>query len=84
MAKHRGSYFLNRILRIFEEHGLLQGPQAQKAVQEAVVYACEEQDCNSGAVLEEIGARLGLCYACVQAAPQLSRSGLCLACLDKM
>ena len=84
MANHRGSFFLNRVLKIFESHGLFESPQAQKAVQEAVAYACDEQDCNSSAVLEEVGARLGLCHACNQAAPQLSRGGLCLGCLEKM
>lgn len=84
MANHRGAYFLNRVLKIFEEHGILQGPEAQKAVLAVVNYACEEQECNGGAVLEEIGARLGICYSCLQASPQLSRGGLCLACLEKM
>lgn len=84
MANHRGSFFLKRVLQILDSHGLLDSPQAQKAVQEVVTYACEEQDCNSSAVLEDIGARLGLCHACNQAAPQLSRGGLCLSCLEKM
>lgn len=62
----------------------MQGPEARKAVLEVVSYACEEQDCNSSAVLEEIGARLGICHACAQAASPLSRGGLCMACLEKM
>jgi hypothetical protein len=84
MANHRSSFFLNRILRIFQENGLFEHPNAQKAVLEAVQYGCEEQDCNGGAVLEEVGAQLGICYSCLQAAPQLSRGGLCAACLEKM
>ncbi len=84
MANHRGGYFLNRVLKIFEEHGLLQGPEAQKAVLEVVTYACEDQECIGGAVLEEIGARLGICSSCLQASEPLSRGGLCMACLEKM
>lgn len=84
MANHRGGYFLNRVLKIFDEHGLLKGPEAQKAVLEVVAYACEEQECIAGAVLEDVGTRLSICHACLQVSDPLSRGGLCLACLEKM
>lgn len=86
MANHRSSFMLNSVLKILEKNGIFKAadPQTvQKALLEVTTYATEEQDCNPAQVLDELGPQYGLCHGCLKAFPQVSRGGMCAACLDK-
>ncbi|MBS2039247.1 hypothetical protein JST97_29960 [bacterium] len=86
MANHRSSFMLNSVLKILDRNGVFNQVDrglVQKALLEVASYATEEQDCNPAQVLDELGPQFGLCYSCLKAHPQVSRGGLCAACLDK-
>jgi hypothetical protein len=82
MSNHAGSYMLNEVLRMLEERGVFtqMGPAAaQKLVLDIVKRSREEYDCNSGEILDQIGARLGICSCCAKASAELV-DGTCPKC----
>lgn len=72
---------LNRVLLLLEERGVFAQMQREAAQQLVldIVKLADRYDCNENAILEEIGERLGVCWVCRTAKPDLI-DDICVAC----
>jgi hypothetical protein len=72
---------LNKVLLLLEEHGVfaqMEREEAQQLVLD-IVKLSDHYDCNKSEILEEVGERLGICWVCRTAKPDLIK-GICVAC----
>ncbi|MCI0455549.1 MAG: hypothetical protein L0Z62_01050 [Gemmataceae bacterium] len=82
MADHAASYLLAEVLATLDRYKVfrLLGPnKARKMVAEIVERACEQYDCHAGDILEEYGAKLGICWVCLSTRRKL-QEGVCREC----
>ena len=84
MSNHSGSYMLNEVLSLLEEEGVFEvwGKAKTQEVTRKIVQVGYDYGCGSGEILENIGARIGLCYCCTKSASNL-KDGLCRTCFGK-
>ena len=84
MSNHSGSYMLNEVLQLLEKEAAFNfwGRTKTQEIALKIVQIGHDYGCGSGEILEDIGARIGLCYACRKQADKL-HNGLCKACYGK-
>ena len=81
MSNHNGSYMLNEVLELLEEKHFFE----KLTVEEKhdfilqIIKIGDENDCNPGEILEDIGERLGICYYCLEISDSFE-NGLCPSC----
>lgn len=66
MSNHSGSYMLNEVLQLLEKEAAFKfwGRTRTQEIALKIVQIGHDYSCGSGEILEDIGARIGLCYAC--------------------
>ncbi len=82
MSNHAGSYLLAEVLQMLRRNGVFDqlGPEkSQQLVLEIANRARRHYDCNPLEILEEEGARLGICRGCLAVREDLD-NGLCPKC----
>ncbi|MEM9949732.1 MAG: hypothetical protein AAF810_27180 [Cyanobacteria bacterium P01_D01_bin.36] len=84
MSNHSGSYMLNEVLTILEDEAVFEfwGKAKTQEISKKIVQIGYDYGCSSGEILENIGARIGLCYCCVKSASSL-KNGLCRTCFGE-
>ena len=84
MSNHTGSYMLNDVLKMLERYGVFEllGETKTDALVLEIVQLGGYCDCNNGEMLNEIGERLGLCYACLEKGQEFEE-GVCRTCREK-
>lgn len=84
MSNHAGSYMLNKVLLLMEERGVFAkiGRKAAQRLVIDIVKLSDRYDCNENEILEKIGERLGICWICRTAKPELIE-GMCLECRER-
>jgi hypothetical protein len=81
MSNHSGSYMLNEVLKLLEKELVFEfwGQVKTQNLVRAIARIGYDYDCNSGEILEQIGARIGLCYCCCEPTAEFC-DGLCQNC----
>ena len=81
MSNHSGSYMLNEVLLLLEDHGFFETLNSNDMVKfiHKVVAIGYDYDCNNGEILDAIGERIGICYSCLEHAKEF-KDGVCLKC----
>ena len=86
VSNHSGSYMLNDVLRKLDEFGvfrLLGEDKTLEFVQWLCEYTEEEYDTNPGEILYGLGAKLKICYMCLQRKDNVDQDSMCKECSDK-
>jgi hypothetical protein len=75
---------LNDVLKRLERHDVFEllGETKTDALVLEIVQLGGYCDCNNGEMLNEIGERLGLCYACLEKGQEFEE-GVCRTCREK-
>lgn len=81
MSNHSGSYMLNEVLELMEKEQVFVQLGKEKTIHlvQKILGLSFRHDCNSGEILDGIGARLGICYGCAEVTQELT-DGLCRKC----
>ncbi len=81
MSNHRGSYLLNSVLHLLDDFDVYNnlGKEKTLALMKQVRKLSQRYDCNSGEILEKIGAKLGICYQCWEYSDRFA-NGICDTC----
>ncbi|ADQ40212.1 hypothetical protein Calkr_0677 [Caldicellulosiruptor acetigenus I77R1B] len=85
MSNHSGSYMLNDVLYKLDELGVFKVLGEDKTlefVQWLCEYTEEEYDTNPGEILDGIGAKLKICYSCLERKEDVNEYGLCKECRE--
>ena len=81
MSNHSGSYMLNTVLNILDENKVFQFLGKEKTLKflKSIRSIGIDYDCNNGEILDEIGEKLKICYACWSYSDRLE-DGMCDEC----
>ena len=81
MSNHCGSYMLNEVLLLLEKKHFFEKLTVEEKHEFLmdIIKIGYKNDCNTGEILENIGARLGLCYYCLKPSDSFE-DGLCPNC----
>lgn len=83
MSNHSGSFMLNNVLRLLDDHynffATLNKEETLKFVKKIIQIGISE-DCNDSEILDEIGKKLGICYMCMEVAADINEDGICAKC----
>lgn len=84
MSNHDGSYMLNYVIQILDQYNFFNNMDKNKKESffEEIRKISWEFDCNPGEILEDIGEKIRICYACWHSAEDLE-NGICLECRKK-
>jgi hypothetical protein len=85
MSNHDGSYLINQILFLLNDHEVFQFFGKEKTLQflKRIREIGCEHDCNAGEILEEIGEQLKICYCCWEYADSLENE-MCGKCCNEV
>ncbi len=81
MSNHSGSYLINEVLQVINNHKVFELLGKEKTLQLLlkIRQVGDDYDCNSGEILEFIGEKLGICYVCWKYKDNLE-FGICEDC----
>lgn len=81
MSNHGGSYMLNEVLQLLEKETVFDfwGKTKTQEIAQKIVQIGRDYGCSPGEILENVGARIGLCYSCAKSDEKL-QDGLCKNC----
>lgn len=82
MSNHSGSYMLNSVLILLDEHNFRDfiGPEKTQQFLSDILKLGHWHDCNDSEILDNgIGPRWGRCYYCGQRA-ETFKGEVCVAC----
>ena len=82
MSNHSGSYLLNDVLNALRQRGVFEllGVHATRRLVRDVLIIGEEDDCNSGEILDGLGKVVGICGYCERDADDIDDEDLCAQC----
>ncbi|MGL4362446.1 MAG: hypothetical protein ACRCSG_04085 [Cellulosilyticaceae bacterium] len=81
MSNHDGSYLMNDMLALMMEFKMFENisSEEKKDFFDKLLIMIQQNDCNSGEVLEDIGEELGVCYYCFGIKDSFE-DGICIDC----
>jgi hypothetical protein len=81
MSNHDGSYMLNTVIKPLDQYEFFRiaGKEKTQTFISELLRLSWDWDCNRGEILEDIGEKLMICYACGKYADKLEDSR-CLTC----